>query len=105
MKKKHHNGRRKPHHPAATPAAAQSAPAAPPPPTAPQGHTPSPSPDETQFDPAMVKHLMVATSLIEGRKVTREEVVEMLQRRMRQHSMAPNPPPRYGGGDMKQAPP
>ena len=40
------------------------------------------------FDAGMVLYLVMVTSLIEGRVVSREEIVEMLARAMRQHSMA-----------------
>ncbi len=111
MKKRLHNKKRNPQRPPSPPPT--PAPAAPTPPvhalppagTSPPQQSPSSTSAEPQFDPAMVKHLIVATSLIEGRKVTRQEILEMLQRKMRQPSMAPDPPAGYGGGDVKQPPP
>jgi hypothetical protein len=94
LKKQRHNGKRNPHPPAVPPAA-----------TNPQEKTPTPPPAETSFDPAMVEHLRVATSLIEGRKVTRQEVIEMLQRNLSQHSMVTDPPAGYGEGGNKPPPP
>ena len=40
------------------------------------------------FDGGMVVYLAMVTSLIEGRAVSLKEVLEMLQRTVRQHSMA-----------------
>jgi len=45
-------------------------------------------PEESGFDVGMVGYLGVVTSLIEGRRVEEKEVLEMLTRVMRQHSMA-----------------
>lgn len=45
---------------------------------------------EAQGDPCseeMVAHVRMVTSLIEGRKVSREEILQMLERAMRQHSI------------------
>lgn len=45
-------------------------------------------PDETpRFDPTIVEHVRMVVSLIEGRRVGREEVLEMLARTLRQRSM------------------
>ncbi len=44
--------------------------------------------DRLGFDRGMVLYLVMAVSLIEGRGVSLEEVLEMLQRAVRQHSMA-----------------
>ena len=41
-----------------------------------------------EFDGGMVEYLRVTTRLIEGRAVSREEVLEMLRRVVRQHSFA-----------------
>jgi hypothetical protein len=41
-----------------------------------------------RFDAAMVGYVRMVTSLIEERPVSEEEIVEMLQRMMRQHSIA-----------------
>ena len=39
------------------------------------------------FDAGMVEHVRMVTSLIEGRRVSREEIVQMLKRTLRQHRM------------------
>ena len=44
--------------------------------------------EESGFEAGMVLYLVMVTSLIEGRVVSREEILEMLKRAMRQHSMA-----------------
>lgn len=41
------------------------------------------------FEPGMVSYLRMATSLIEGRRVELREILKMLVRVLRQHSMAP----------------
>ena len=41
---------------------------------------------EPEFDEGMVDHIQMMTSLIEEREVSREEIIEMIQRVMRQHS-------------------
>jgi hypothetical protein len=46
-----------------------------------------PEADDFEFDPAMVKHVRMVTSLIEGRDVGRAEIIQMLNRCMRQRSM------------------
>ena len=38
--------------------------------------------------PGMMAYLQIVISLIEGRRVAREEIVEMLRRTLRQHSIA-----------------
>jgi hypothetical protein len=43
--------------------------------------------DARKFDKGVVEHVRMVTSLIEGREVSREEVLEMLERTLRQHSM------------------
>jgi len=47
----------------------------------------TPASDDIHFDPEMVRHVRMVTSMIEGRSVSREEVLEMLERTLRQHSM------------------
>jgi hypothetical protein len=42
---------------------------------------------ETSFNACMVGYLRMAISLIEGRPVTMAEILEMLSRTMRQHSL------------------
>ncbi len=44
-------------------------------------------PEGREFDAHMVEYLRLTTRLIEGRAVSREEVLEMLRRVVRQHSM------------------
>jgi hypothetical protein len=45
------------------------------------------APDERRFDAGMVRYLRMATSLIEGRRVSQMEILAMLKRAVRQHSM------------------
>ena len=54
----------------------QQAPCAPAPEASPEG-----------WNPGMVEHVRMVSSLIEGRRVSREEVLEMLERVLRQHSI------------------
>jgi hypothetical protein len=44
--------------------------------------------DGIRLDAAMVGYVRMVTSLIEARRVSEEEIVEMLVRAMRQHSIA-----------------
>jgi hypothetical protein len=44
--------------------------------------------DERGFEPGMVAYVGMVVSLIEGRPVDREEILAMLTRAVRQHSMA-----------------
>lgn len=53
----------------------------------PDAHHPCPGEPELRFDDRIVRYVAMAVSLIEGRKVREEEVVEMLVRAVRQHSM------------------
>jgi hypothetical protein len=46
------------------------------------------APDGRWFDAGIVCHLRMVTSLIEGRRVSMYEVLEMLARAVRQRSMA-----------------
>lgn len=58
----------------------------------PESNGPSAATSAGRYDPAMVEHVRMATSLFEGRKVSRREVLEMLAReKKRQHSI--------GGGE------
>jgi hypothetical protein len=43
--------------------------------------------DERRFDADMVCYVRMATSLIEGRRVSMDEILEMLARVVRQHSV------------------
>jgi hypothetical protein len=45
-------------------------------------------PESVEFDAEIVEHVRVVTSLIEGFEVSREEVVAMLERTMRQRRIA-----------------
>lgn len=51
--------------------------------------TKAPEAAREEFDEDMVEHLRVQTSLLEEREVSREEILELLGRLMRQHSIAP----------------
>lgn len=42
---------------------------------------------EGKCNEEMVEHVRMVTSLIEGRKVSREEILQMLDRAVRQHSI------------------
>jgi hypothetical protein len=46
-----------------------------------------PEPEDGPFDPGMVVYLQMVTSLIEGRTISRPEIVQMLNRCMRQRSI------------------
>ncbi len=55
--------------------------------------TPDPTPEsqeaaELELDEGMVKQIQLQTSLIEGRKVSRVETLELLKRTVRQRSLA-----------------
>ena len=45
-------------------------------------------PHGCRFDAGMVRYVRMVTSLIEGRRVSRDEILQMLARAVRQHSMA-----------------
>lgn len=45
------------------------------------------APDEFRFDAGMVDYVRMVTSLIEKRRVSRDEILRMLARAVRQHSM------------------
>ena len=44
--------------------------------------------DGRRFDAGMMRYVRMVTSLIEGRRVSGDEILEMLARAVRQHSMA-----------------
>jgi hypothetical protein len=44
--------------------------------------------DRIDLDASVVEHVRMVTSLIEGRKVLRSEILQMLRRAMRQRSFA-----------------
>ena len=75
MKKKRQNGKRRKHE-----AKPESA-------TGPEDKSAGAGPGEPEFDEGIVEHVRMVTGLIEGREVSREEVVEMLKRTMRQPSL------------------
>jgi hypothetical protein len=54
---------------------------------APEGEGTSIANEDIQFDAGMVKYVQLVTSLIEGRPVSRDEILQMLRRVMRQHSL------------------
>jgi len=59
----------------------------------------------TALDAGVVEHVRVVTSLIEGRRVGRDEILEMLRRVMRQHSFAPERRLDYVVRTLKEEPP
>lgn len=61
-------------------------------------------PEETEFEPGMVAYLGMVVSLIEGRRVGREEILAMLTRAVRQHSMAQGPAMDYVVGQLREDP-
>ena len=108
VKKKHQNGkrsRRKPKPDASkAPEGRQAIPESRPPESAvPESAVPESA--DLDFDPGMVEHLRMATSLIEGRRVTRDEVLQMLRRVMRQHSFAREKRIEYVLRNLKEKPP
>jgi len=52
-----------------------------------EGTGPELVPDRSGFDASMVFYVQMVTSLIEGRRVGRQEILAMLARAVRQHSM------------------
>jgi hypothetical protein len=75
---------------------------------------PSPTPEEAgtsianeeiQFDAGMVKYVQLVTSLIEGRRVSRDEILQMLRRVMRQRSLDTDRQIDYGLRHLKENPP
>jgi len=61
--------------------------------------------EATEFDPAMVRYVGMVVSLIEGRPVGREEIVQMLKRALRQHSMVRRRRIDYFVGQVGEGPP
>jgi hypothetical protein len=61
--------------------------------------------EEPKFDPTMVDYVRMVTSLLEGREVSREEIVEMLKRTMRQHSIGREKRIDYILRSLKERPP
>lgn len=95
FKKKLQNGRRGKTHPK---------PPSAPPPTDPTPRVSVPA-SRSRFDPSMVAYVRVVTSLIEDRRVSRGEIVAMLARAVRQHSMARRKRMDYVVSYWKQNPP
>ncbi len=101
MKKKAQNGKRRKkaagvpapsEAPLPTPAAAPeqeptAAGAPAPTPVSSAAEAPAPA-EETTFDPEIVEHIRMVTSLVEGRRVRREEVLALLSRLVSQHRIA-----------------
>jgi hypothetical protein len=71
----------------------------------PEGKSAGAEPDDLKFDAGMVDYVRMVTSLIEGRKVSREEVLEMLKRTMRQHSIGQEKRIDYILRTLKEKPP
>ena len=61
--------------------------------------------DEAGFDKGMVSHVRMVTSLIEGRRVPRIEILQMLARCLRQHSMARQTRTEYNVQYLNENPP
>ncbi len=51
---------------------------------------------EITLDKTMLKHLQTTMSLLEGRKVSPEEIIAMIKKEMRQHSIAGDDQEFYG---------
>lgn len=62
-------------------------------------------PERSEFAAAMLEYLRVAVGLVEGRRVSREEIVEMLRRAMRQRSLARERRLDYVVRTLKEEPP
>jgi hypothetical protein len=93
LKKKQHNGKRGREPPEKPELGEES-----------QTKTPSAEGGGSEFDPGVVKHVRVVTSLIEGRQVSQDEVLEMLTRAVRQHSLAREMPIDYVLRALKENP-
>jgi hypothetical protein len=62
-------------------------------------------PEASEFAAGLIEYLAVAVSLIEGRRVSREEIVEVLHRAMRQRSFARERRIDYVVRTLKEKPP
>jgi len=93
MKKKRQNGKRRKH--GAKPESA----------TEPEEKSAGAEPATPEFDEGIVEHVRMVTGLIEGREVSREEVVEMLKRTMSQHSIGREKRIDYILRSLKEKPP
>lgn len=58
-----------------------------------------------EFNPSLLDYIRLLTSLIEVRRVSREEVLDMLRRTLRQHSFARETRIDYVVRTLKEAPP
>jgi hypothetical protein len=56
--------------------------------TSPEGESPVSGAEETGFDAVIVDHVVLVVRLVEGFAVSREEVLGMLRRPLRQHRMS-----------------
>ena len=54
----------------------------------PQGDRPAVKEESLGLNEAMVSYLQMVVSLVEGRRMSRDEILEMLTRVLRQHSIA-----------------
>jgi hypothetical protein len=61
--------------------------------------------DDSQFDAGMVTYVQLVTSLIEGRQVSRDEILQMLRRVMRQHRLNTERRIDYSLRHLKENPP
>lgn len=66
--------------------------------------TPSAEGADKEFDPGILKHVQLVTSLIEDRQVGEDEVLEMLRRTLRQHNLAREMPIDYVLRALKENP-
>jgi len=58
-----------------------------------------------RFDAGMLGYVRMVTSLIEGRRVSRDEILQMLDRAVSQHRMASRKKMDYVLGRLKERPP
>lgn len=72
---------------------------------APEEAGPSMANEDIQFDAGMVQYVQLVTSLIEGRRVSRDEILQMLRRVMRQHRLDPDRRVTYRLGHLNEKPP
>jgi hypothetical protein len=61
--------------------------------------------EDIRFDAGIVTYVQVVTSLIEGRRVSRDEILHMLRRVMRQHRLVPERRIDYCLRQLKKNPP
>jgi hypothetical protein len=94
-KKKAHNGRRKRQERTLEPDSRKK----------PEEEISHPDAKEGDWNARMVKYVRMVTSLIEGRRVSLEEILEMLRRALRQHRMGPRRRIDYIVGDLNKASP